>query len=205
MRRPAGLILDYGNVLSRRQDETWFEPAAARVGTTAEALRAAYWQHRHDYDAGLPVREYWQRVLTTAGADRVRAADPVDLAWVIEQDVISWTSYDEEVWALAAEFHARGGLTAFLSNSGPEVMARLRADRRIGAVFDAVVISCEVGLFKPDPRIYRYCLDRLGLAPSQVLFVDDRADNIEGAARIGLRTLHFEGPDALPRLRALLV
>lgn len=202
MTRPAGLILDYGNVLSRPQDQRWFGPAAARIGTTAETFRAAYWQHRHAYDAGLPVSEYWQRVLATVGSDRASDAD--DLAWLIEQDVASWLHYDDDVWTLAADFRARGGRTAFLSNSGPEVMARLRRDRRIDHLFDAVVISCEVGLSKPDPHIYRYCLDRLGLGPPQVLFVDDRADNIEGAARIGLRTLHFEGPDALDRLRVLV-
>ncbi|HEU4438037.1 MAG TPA: HAD-IA family hydrolase [Methylomirabilota bacterium] len=76
--------------------------------------------------------------------------------------------------------------------------------RPAGLILDAVVVSCEVGLSKPDPRIYRYCLDRLGLEPSQVLFVDDRADNIEGAARIGLRTMQFEAPDPVERLRALV-
>ena len=202
MTRPAGLILDYGNVLSRPQDQRWFGPAAARIGTTADTLRGAYWQHRHAYDAGLPASGYWGRVLATAGADR----DPetVDLAWLIEQDVASWLIYDEAVWALAAEFHAGGGRTALLSNSGPEVMAKLRSDRPIGRVFDAVVISSEVGLSKPDPQIYHHCLARLGLEPPQVLFVDDRADNVEGAARIGLRTLQFDGPDALDRLRALV-
>lgn len=44
----------------------------------------------------------------------------------------------------------------------------------------------------------------LGLPAPETLFVDDRADNTEGAARIGLRTLQFEGPDALARLRALV-
>jgi len=67
-----------------------------------------------------------------------------------------------------------------------------------------VVISCEIGLTKPDPRIYQLCLDRLGLAARDTLFVDDRADNIEGAARIGLRTLHWAGADPLDRLRARL-
>ncbi|HEY7039364.1 MAG TPA: HAD family phosphatase [Methylomirabilota bacterium] len=202
MTRPAGLILDYGNVLSRAQDQRWFGPAAARVGASAETFRAAYWQHRHDYDAGLPAHEYWHRVLTALRPGSGLA--PVDLAWLIEQDIASWVAYDDAVWALAAEFRARGGRTAFLSNSGPEVMAKVRADRRIDAVFDAVVVSCEVGLSKPDPRIYRLCLDRLGLAAAQVLFVDDRADNIDGAARVGLLTLHFEGPHALERLQALV-
>ena len=202
MTRPAGLILDYGNVLSRPQDQRWFAPAAARIGTTADTLRSAYWQHRQAYDAGLQAREYWQRVLATAGSGR--AVDALDLAWLIEQDVASWLVHDDEVWALAAGFRARGGRTAFLSNSGPEVMAKLRSERPIDRLFDAVVVSCEVGLSKPDPRIYRHCLAHLGLEPPQALFVDDRADNIEGAARIGLRTLQFDGPDALARLRSLV-
>jgi len=105
---------------------------------------------------------------------------------------------------LAAEFRRDGGRTAFLSNSGPEMMARVRTRRPLEARFDAVVISCEVGLSKPDPRIYELCLERLALPAASTLFVDDRADNVEGAARIGLRTLQFEGPDALERLRALI-
>jgi putative hydrolase of the HAD superfamily len=202
MARPAGLILDYGNVLSRPQDERWFEPAAARVGASVERFRAAYWQHRHDYDAGLPASGYWRRVVLALRPGAGLA--PLDLAWLIEHDIASWVGYDDAVWALATEFRAGGGRTALLSNSGPEVMAKVRADRRIEAVFDTVVVSCEVGLSKPDPRIYRLCLERLGLEAAQVLFVDDRTDNIEGAARVGLRTLHFEGPDAVERLRALV-
>jgi putative hydrolase of the HAD superfamily len=132
------------------------------------------------------------------------ALDAADLAWLSEADIASWSVYRDEVWALAAEFRAAGGRTAFLSNSGPEVMARVREHWPLEARFDAVVISCEVGLSKPDPRIYQLCLDRLGLAAPATLFVDDRADNVEAAARVGLQTLQFEGPDALERLRALI-
>jgi putative hydrolase of the HAD superfamily len=203
MPRPDGLILDYGNVLTRAQDQTWMDGAARRLGADATAFRAAYWQHRHDYDADLSAAAHWGRVLAVSrpGAD---ALAPVDLAWLVEADIASWSVYHDEVWTLAAEFRRSGGRTAFLSNSGPEVMARVRGDRALEARFDAVVISCEVGLSKPDPRIYQLCLDRLGLAARETLFVDDRADNVEGAARVGLQTLQFEGPDALERLRALV-
>ena len=110
----------------------------------------------------------------------------------------------DDLDALAAAFRRTGGRTGVLSNSGPEMMARVRARRPLEALFDAVIISCEVGLSKPDPRIYQLSLDRLGLPAPEALFVDDRADNIEGAARVGLRTLRFEGLDALARLRALV-
>ncbi|HEX4995058.1 MAG TPA: HAD family phosphatase [Methylomirabilota bacterium] len=203
MTRPAGLILDYGNVLTHAQDQTWMDGAALRLGADRAAFRAAYWQHRHAYDADLSAVEYWGRVLNTSRPD-AGALDAVDLAWLIEADIASWSVYHDEVWALAAAFRRAGGRTAFLSNSGPEVMARVRARWPLEARCDAVLISCEVGLSKPDPRIYRLCLDRLGLPAPETLFVDDRADNIEGAARVGLRTFRFEGPDALERLRALV-
>ena len=203
MAPPAGLILDYGNVLTRAQHQTWMDGAGRWLGVDAATFRAAYWQHRPAYDADLPVAEYWGRVLA-ASRPGAGVLDPVDLAWLIESDIASWSIYHEEVWTLAAEFRRNGGRAAFLSNSGPEVMARVRERWGLDARFDAVVISCEVGLSKPDPRIYQLCLDRLGLAARETLFVDDHADNIEGAARIGLRTLHWAGADALDRLRALL-
>jgi hypothetical protein len=76
MPRPAGLILDYGNVLSHAQDQRWMDEAARRLGGDAAAFRAAYWQHRHAYDADLPAAAYWQRVAAGArpGAlERLRA------------------------------------------------------------------------------------------------------------------------------------
>lgn len=203
MARPAGLILDYGNVLTHPQDQTWMAAAARRLGADVAAFRAAYWQHRDAYDADLTAAAYWGRVLA-ASRPGAGAPDAGDLAWLVEADIASWSVYHEEVWALAATFRRAGGRTAFLSNSGPEVMARVRLRWPLERLFDAVIISCEVGLSKPDPRIYELCLDRLGLPAPQVLFVDDRADNIEGAARVGLRTLQFDGPDTLARLRALV-
>jgi putative hydrolase of the HAD superfamily len=203
MARPAGLILDYGNVLTHAQEQSWMDGAARRLGADTTAFRAAYWEHRPAYDADLSAAAYWGRVLA-ASRPGAGALDAGDLAWLIEADITSWSVYHDEVWALAAEFRAAGGRTAFLSNSGPEVMARVRARWPLEARFDAVVISCEVGLSKPDPRIYRLCLDQLGLPAPETLFVDDLADNIAGAARIGLRTLRFDGPDALDRLRVLV-
>jgi putative hydrolase of the HAD superfamily len=197
--RPAGLILDYGNVLTFPQDQTWMDGAARRLGAEPAAFRDAYWRHRHDYDADLSALEYWRRVVADARPGGPSLDDP---GWLIAADVASWTVYHEAVWTLADAFRAAGGRTALLSNSGPEMMAHVRTARPLEPRFDAVIISCEVGLAKPDAAIFRLCLERLGLPAGAVLFVDDRADNIEGAARVGLRTLHFEGPGSLDRLHA---
>ncbi len=58
-------------------------------------------------------------------------------------------------------------------------------------VFDVRVFSAEEGTRKPDPEIYRRALSRLGVAPAEAIFVDDRLKNVEGARQVGMRTLHF--------------
>src|SRR5258705_6479698 len=195
MPRPAGLILNYGNVPTHTQDQPWMDRAAHRLGAAATASGAAYGQHRPAYDADLTAAEYWHRVLA-ASRRGAGALDTADLAWLIETDIASWSVYHDEVWALAARFRRTGGRAAFLSNSGPEVMARVRERWPLDARFDAVVISCEVGVSKPDPRIYQLCLDRLRRPAPGAPFVDDPADNIEGAAPAGPTKLHWEGADA---------
>jgi putative hydrolase of the HAD superfamily len=199
---PRGLILDYGDVLSRPQRADSVAAMAARVRAGLDAFRAAYWAPRRQYDGGLPAAEYWQRVLGPLGVSGAAAADLVP--WLIARDVESWTDYREETWDLARGFRARGGRAGFLSNGVPEIVAHLRQARGLDDAFDAVIVSCEVGCLKPDPRIYRLCLERLGVPAGETLFADDRLENIEAAARLGLRTVHFAGDDAPARLRAAL-
>jgi HAD superfamily hydrolase (TIGR01509 family) len=64
-------------------------------------------------------------------------------------------------------------------------------------------VSGEEKLLKPDPAIYYRALDRFGLKPSEALFVDDRAINVEGARAVGMYAHLFTGADDLRvRLRA---
>jgi HAD superfamily hydrolase (TIGR01509 family) len=56
---------------------------------------------------------------------------------------------------------------------------------------DDILISAEVGLAKPDPRIYRLAAERLGVRPDEAVFVDDFAANVEGARAVGMRAIHF--------------
>lgn len=64
-------------------------------------------------------------------------------------------------------------------------------------VFQVAFSSCYVGLRKPDPAIYRRALDILGGSPQRVLFIDDRQQNVDGAAAAGMKTIRFQGADAL--------
>ncbi|MPY88515.1 MAG: HAD-IA family hydrolase [Luteitalea sp.] len=198
------LILDYGGVLCREQPAASLEALARCASTTAERWHEAYWRYRGDYDLGLPAAEYWQRVLHELGHDG--ASQPVSaslrlVAQLIDLDVASWVVYREEVWEIARDFRARGGRVGMLSNGVPEIMSRIRADRPLDDWFDTVVVSYELGVSKPHPAIYQAGLQRLDVTAPRALFVDDRRENIDAAAQLGLRTLHFTGDESVQALR----
>jgi putative hydrolase of the HAD superfamily len=192
-----GLILDFGEVLTRSQPHAALERMATLVGLPFDELVSRYWRHRAAYDGGLTGEEYWRLVL-----DRSVSGDLI--ADLIDADFQSWSDYRCEVWDIAAAFRARGGRTAMLSNGVVEIVRRLRSERRIEPWFDVVVASCEVGRCKPDPEIYRICLGRLGLAADATLFVDDRMENLHAARDIGMHTQHFLGDSSVSDLRRAL-
>ncbi len=61
-------------------------------------------------------------------------------------------------------------------------------------LFETVFLSYEMGLMKPDTRIYQEVLDKAGLKAEETLFLDDNADNIRGAAELGIETIHVQKP-----------
>jgi putative hydrolase of the HAD superfamily len=197
-----GLILDFGGVLTYPQPESVVQAMASRLAVSKDVFEHVYWEHRPAYDAGLSGQEYWQRVL--AGLGRKEGTHSL-IQWLIERDIASWTVYREETWDLARAFRAAGGRTACLSNGVLDIMTRVRSERPLGNWFDVVVVSCDVGLTKPDRRIYELCLDRLGIRGHEALFVDDRRANVDGARQAGLQALYFTGEDALSSLQACLL
>jgi putative hydrolase of the HAD superfamily len=123
---------------------------------------------------------------------------------LVEEDAMSWSKMQPEVWDLAARFRASGGRTALLTNNVPPLMRRLREGGRLASHFDVVIASCEIGVCKPDPKIFRTCLDAISVEPRDALFVDDHPPNVAAADALGMRTLLFQGDGSIERLRSLL-
>jgi epoxide hydrolase-like predicted phosphatase len=96
---------------------------------------------------------------------------------------------------------AAGLSTALLSNSWGLDYPREQWDE----LFDVVVISGEVGMRKPEARIYQLAAERLGVAPEACVFVDDLAPNIRGAQAVGMVGVHHVTPQqTIEELEALL-
>lgn len=106
--------------------------------------------------------------------------------------------------ALLADAGAAGLPTAIISNQFAGWSATFGAAvSTLGA--DAVVISCDVGLRKPDPAIFHLTCERLGVEPADALFLDDAAAMAAGATAAGLTALHVtDHPGAAAHARTLL-
>jgi len=71
--------------------------------------------------------------------------------------------------------------------------------------FDAMTISAEVGVMKPDARIYRIALDQLGVASAESVFLDDSSANVAAARAFGMPAIHFvRSEQALDELKQIL-
>jgi 2-haloacid dehalogenase len=93
--------------------------------------------------------------------------------------------------------HAAGFRLFGLSNWPEEKFQVVRHKYDFFKVFDAIIISGEVHLAKPDPRIFRLLLDRIDRPAPECLLIDDSSTNIQAAQSLGFRTIHFQSPQQL--------
>ncbi|HSW07319.1 HAD-IA family hydrolase [Aquabacterium sp.] len=193
------LVLDFGGVISRTLFEThalseralglapgtlrWrgpFDPAGDALWRDMQADRISerdYWLARAR-EVGRLLGEDWDRMETLV--QRARGAD-VDA--VIRPEAVA-----------AIELaRAAGCKLAVLSNEldlfyGADFRQRLPLLQQ----FDVVVDATYTHILKPDPRAYALCVEQLGLAAGDCVFVDDQLRNVEGGRRAGLQVVHFD-------------
>lgn len=99
--------------------------------------------------------------------------------------------------AILHSLRERGYPLYGLSNWSVEKFLLVRHKYEMFDWFEAILLSGEVKLTKPDPRIFRIMLDRIGREASECVLVDDSIGNIEAARQLGFRTIHFQSPEQL--------
>jgi putative hydrolase of the HAD superfamily len=191
-----GLIFDYGNVLCHPQEEADVAAMAAVLDVTPDRFAFAYWRPRLKYDeAILDAQSYWQ----TIARELDRTAGPAEIDALTRLDVESWSRPDPCMLDFARRAREAGIRTAVLSNMPAELRHHLTDSVAWLPGFDHMTFSCDVKMVKPGEGIYRHCVNGLGTAAEDTLFLDDREDNVEAAQRIGLRSFVFTTPAAAIR------
>jgi putative hydrolase of the HAD superfamily len=111
-------------------------------------------------------------------------------------DFRSWLSINPGTIEVLADLKAGGTRLALLSNAGPDFGSYFRHGP-LGDFFTACYVSGELGLLKPQPEIYQYVLDDLGISAVQAVFIDNREANIRGAQALGITGHLFTDVTAL--------
>lgn len=196
---PQGLLVDFGGVLSTSQFDSLLA-FCRREGLPADAFDPMLSSPSGksmvvDLELGrLGQQEFALWAAQTIGVDPENLFERIGVDLRPQQDVLD----------AVARVRAQGRQVGVLSNSWGSTPYDAYAPWRLDEYFDTVVISDQVGLRKPDPAIYRLAAERLGVPPEGCVFVDDYADYLEPAARLGMTTVHATDPrttvEALDRL-----
>jgi putative hydrolase of the HAD superfamily len=184
-----GVIFDYGNVLCHMQQPSDLESMAHVSGIAMPRFGELYWKFRLPYDRGdHPAEAYWQAVAGEEGLVFSRA----QIAKLITLDTQGWARLNEKTVKWAEQLHGAGLRLGLLSNMPADLSQYLVANGGWVSFFHHLTFSCDVRMVKPDPAIYKSCLESLAVAPEEALFLDDLSPNIEAAAKLGIHGVLFD-------------
>ena len=94
--------------------------------------------------------------------------------------------------------HGAGYKVFYLSNYSKKAYDECGESLAFMPYMDGGVVSFQVGLTKPDSRVYQLFLERYGLAADECLFIDDTAENVSAAQALGFSALEFKNYEELP-------
>ncbi len=180
------IYFDIGGVLVRTDNRQPRERLAARLGTTYEALSELVFGGESGRRAQLgeiSAEAQWEHVCSTVGW-------PLADWRALEAEFFTGDSLDGGLLDFIRSLRPRYK-TGVISNALSDVRRLAEGRWGMGEIFDTLIFSAEVGIMKPDARIFHLALSVLGVEPAEAVFVDDFAHNIEGARAVGMQAIQF--------------
>jgi epoxide hydrolase-like predicted phosphatase len=194
------VIWDFGGVLVRTANRAARERWERRLGLEVGELDQRVFRGEQGKLAAVgkaDVEAIWESVCRDLGLSEGECSRLAEDFWSadkLDEELVEYIRRLREDFA-----------TGLLSNAWGDLRQYLETEWKIADIFDTMVISAEVGVAKPDPRIYRIVLDRLGVPPDQAVFIDDFPENLPPAQELGLATILFtDREEVLRQLEALL-
>ncbi len=187
MARPKACLVDVYDTILKCDFADHRTELPTLAGIPADVWQAGYDRIDGDFNVGrLSKSEGFGQLLRDSGV----VPRPELLRALVDRDrdllLATARLYDDAIGFLK-QIRARGIKIAIVSNCS-EHTRRLLTELGIDVLVDALVLSCEVGVAKPDAKIFRYALDQLDVAAGAAVFVDDQADYCAGAVALGITT-----------------
>ena len=194
------VIWDIGGVLLRTEDQEPRRQLAKRLGMTRDELVDLVFDGEMGQKAqmgAISAKELLEFVCR-----QVRY--PVDQTDLFEQEFFAGDRVDVGLVDYIRSLKPRY-LTGIISNAWDDVRRMIFERWNFGDAFDQIVLSAEVKLAKPAPRIFHLALEKLSVVPEEAVFIDDYAPNIDGAHAVGMHAIQFHSSEqARADLDALL-
>ncbi|BCW44747.1 haloacid dehalogenase [Arthrobacter sp. StoSoilB5] len=173
------VVFDIGEVLATPVN--LYQELAEALGSDPDAVRDAYWTGRDAHDRGSSLHDYWPGVARLVGVEDQDGALAQRLADI---DSATWAAVREDAVSVIRDLKARAVKIGLLSNAPFPMAEAVRASEWARDV-EAFFFSAELGMAKPDPEIYVAVTEGMQIAPSQVVFFDDRQVNVDAAIEAG--------------------
>ena len=194
------VLFDLGGVLMRTEDLQPRKELAARYDMSFEELTDLIYRMESAWQATLgeiSAEEHWEEVRKKFALSPQEIERFKESYWAgdtLDEQLIDF------IQGLNSEY-----TTGLLSNAWSDLRKALTEDWEIIDVFQHVFISAELGLAKPDPKIYYHVVEEVDCQPHEIVFLDDMIENVESARQVGLNAIHFRSREqALGELRELL-
>jgi putative hydrolase of the HAD superfamily len=183
----ACVLLDFDGVI-RKFDAELVAAIEADVGIPKGSVFHAAFEPNllERVTTGAISRDEW----VEAVADKIQSPEAA-WGWANIPGTVDW-----ELMAVTDDLRSRGTTVAVLTN-GTTSISQEMADLGIDDRFDAIFNSAEIGITKPDPRVFRHVSDALEIPPEHIFFTDDSARKLAGAIEIGMRAEHYTGLDRI--------
>lgn len=175
--QPRALIFDFFGVVCADIATPWIRRRLPQADF--EAIHANYLRQ---LDAGKDPAPILEELGRLTGTTAIQVRSDWDGLAIVNTELV------------AAIRHWKGQMKIGLcTNTWGSFIDPILDHNDLRSAFDTIVISAEVGLLKPDPRIYEYTLSRLGVTPQEAVFADDNPHNVESAQQIGMTAFVFHG------------
>lgn len=186
------VIFDLGGVLLRTADFTPRERLAANLNMDRHELEDFIFGG----DSGdaaqrgeISVSKHWENLQYQINYTPQEFKTLLDMFF--SQDRL-----DEDLVGYVRSLH-KTYKTALLSNAWDDLRQVIAAKWHFEDAFDVMIISSEVKVAKPDPKIFHLALDRLAVKASETIFVDDFQRNVDAAVSVGMHAIRFQSPKQL--------
>lgn len=183
------VIFDVGGVLFHQTDKSRQRSWEERLGLAVDTLGSTIWRMPISAQAEIGLAS---RAAVWTEAARRFLLNPAEAA-ALEGDFFSGSEWNVQLIDYARSLRGRYK-TGILSNAWPDARAAIH-DWVNEAAFDDLIFSAEVGLAKPDRRIYTLALDRLQVQPAEAIFIDDVQENVAAAQTIGMAGIRYESTE----------